>query len=108
MNDSKQRFKLLSFLFFFLFGGAIIGETVSLTMVVTILGPAIISKLYLINGALLFLLPPLFFQNIDKVNRGKLLSIQLLVSAGILTAYFIGIHELGNMGHSTARCPSSS
>jgi len=101
MNDSKQRFKLLSFLFFFLFGGAIIGETVSLTMVVTILGPAIISKLYLINGALLFLLPPLFFQNIDKVNRGKLLSIQLLVSAGILTAYFIGIRELGNMGYST-------
>jgi CRP-like cAMP-binding protein len=100
MSDLKQQFKLLSFLFFFLFGGAIVGETVSLTMVVTILGPAIIGKLYLINGALLFLLPPLFFQNIDKVNRGKLLSIQLLVSAGILTVYFIGIHAIGIAGRS--------
>lgn len=98
MNDSKHRFKLLSFLFFFLFGGAIVGETVSLTMVVTILGPSIISKLYLVNGALLFLLPPLFFQNIDDVNRGKLLSMQLLVSAGILIAYFIGLHGLKNTG----------
>jgi ATP/ADP translocase len=95
MNQNNHSYKLFSFLFFFLFGGVIVGETLSLTVVVIVLGPAIISKLYLINGALLFMLPPLFFQNIDKVNRGKLLSLLLIVTAGILSFYSIiyyGLH----------------
>ena len=95
MNQKNRSDKLFSFLFFFLFGGVIVGETLSLTVVITVLGPAVISKLYLINGALLFMLPPLFFQNIDKVNRGKLLSLLLIITAGILSLYSIlyyGLH----------------
>jgi hypothetical protein len=95
MNQNNHSYKLFSFLFFFLFGGVIVGETLYLTVVVTVLGPAIISKLYLVNGALLFMLPPIFFQNIDKVNRGKLLSLLLIVTAGILSIYTIiyyGLH----------------
>jgi hypothetical protein len=93
-------FSQLSFLLFFLFGGAIIGETVSLSMVVSVLGPSIVGKLYLINGALLLLLPPLFFQNIDKVNRGKLLSCLLAVVAVMLLVFltfvfFSGENRLG-------------
>jgi len=90
----NNNFKLLSFLFFFLFGGAIVGETVSLTMVVTILGPASSVNYISLMALFFFYSRPCFFQNIDKVNRGKLLSIQLLVSAGILTVYFIGIHAI--------------
>jgi hypothetical protein len=84
-----KQFNQLSFLLFFVFGGAIIGETVALSMVVSILGPSIISKLYLFNGALLLFLPALFFNNIDKVNRGKLLSSQLLVVGAILIGILI-------------------
>jgi hypothetical protein len=89
MNNSIKQFNYFSFLLFFLFGGAIIGETVSLSMAVSILGPSIISKLYLINGFLLLLLPTLFFQNIDKVNRGKLLSALLITMTGILSVYLL-------------------
>jgi CRP-like cAMP-binding protein len=95
MNDQKQ-FQVLSFLFFFLFGGAIVGETVSLTFAVSAVGPAILSKLYLINGILLFLLPALFFKNIDTVNRGKLLSALLLLTAALLTVYLIVFQVLQN------------
>jgi hypothetical protein len=78
---------LVSFLLLFLFGGAIVGETASLSMAVTVAGPAVLGKLFLVNGLLLFLLPPLFFSNIDRLNRGKLLSAQLLIVASILTCY---------------------
>jgi len=98
MDTSKNRFNQLSFLLYFLFGGAIVGETVALTMAVTVLGPAIISNLYLINGVLLLLLPILFFQNIDKINRGKLLSSQLLITAGILSCYLVIFIALGKKG----------
>ncbi len=86
-NNAMKQINRLSFLLFFIFGGAIIGETVALTMAVSILGPSIISKLYLVNGMLLLFLPPLFFNNIDKVSRGKLLSTQLLIIAGILIVF---------------------
>jgi len=88
MAERDLRFQLLSFLLLFLFGGAIVGETVSLSMAVTVAGAAVLGKLFFINGALLFLLPPLFFSNIDRINRGKLLSIQLLVVAGVLFCYY--------------------
>jgi hypothetical protein len=87
MTEKDLRFRLLSFLLLFLFGGAIVGETVSLSMAVTAFGSAIMGKLFLINGALLLLLPPFFFSRIDRVNRGKLLSNQLLFVFCILFCY---------------------
>jgi len=87
MPKSDLHINLVSFLLLFLFGGAIVGETVSLSMAVTVAGPSVLGKLFLVNGLLLFLLPPLFFSNIDRLNRGKLLSAQLLIVAGILFIY---------------------
>ena len=91
MSRLLPSFQLLAFLMLFLFGGAIVGETVALSMIVSIAGPQVIGKLYLINGLLLFLLPPLFFNNIDRFNRGKLLSIQLISISAILFIYLIVI-----------------
>ncbi len=90
-----QRY-LVSFLLLFLFGGAIVGETVSLSMAVTVAGSSVLGKLFLVNGVLLFLLPPLFFNRIDKVNRGRLLSVQLLIVAIVLICYMIVFTVLGN------------
>jgi len=87
---------LASFLLLFLFGGAIVGETASLSMAISVAGPSVLGKLFLVNGALLFLLPPLFFNRIDKVNRGRLLSVQLLLVAGLLFCYMIVLSVLGN------------
>lgn len=87
MTRTEPDFKLLSSLLFFIFGGTIVGETVALSMVVGVVGPGVLSKLYLINGFLLFLLPPLFFRYIDRFNRGKLLHTQLVVSAALLLLY---------------------
>jgi hypothetical protein len=87
MAKPDTQINFVSFLLLFLFGGAIVGETVSLSMAVTVAGPAVLGKLFLVNGALLFLLPPLFFSNIDRVNRGKLLSTQLLIIPVILFCY---------------------
>ncbi len=67
-----------------IFCGAIVGENVSLSLVVTAFGSSIISKLYLVNGLLLFSLPLLFFNKIDDVNRGYLLSKLLLICASSL------------------------
>lgn len=72
-----------------IFCGAIVGENVSLSLVVTAFGPSIISKLYLVNGLLLFSLPLLFFKRIDDVNRGRLLSKLLLISASSLFVILI-------------------
>ena len=87
MPKFDTHINLISFLLLFLFGGAIVGETVSLSMAVTVAGPAGLGKLFLVNGILLFLLPPLFFNNIDRVNRGKLLSTQLLIVPMVLFCY---------------------
>jgi len=76
-------------LLLFIFGGAIVGEMVALSMIVSVAGPGVIGKLYLVNGLVLFLLPPLFFNNIDRFNRGKMLSIQLVVIASILFIYLL-------------------
>lgn len=89
MTNSTKNFQLLSILLTFIFCGVIVGETVALSLVISISGPQILSKLYLVNGSLLFLLPPLFFKNIDRFNRGKLLSLQLLIVFVILCLYLI-------------------
>lgn len=86
---------MLSFLLLFLFGGAIVGETVSLSMVITVSGPAVLGKLFFVNGMLLFLLPSFFFRYIDRVNRGKLLSFQLLVVPIILLCYLVLFKAVG-------------
>ena len=80
---------LTAFLLAFIFCGAIVGETVSLSLVVSSLGPAVISKLYIVNGILLLGLPILFFNYIDKIERGKLLSRQLLFTTGLLFAIMV-------------------
>jgi hypothetical protein len=89
----------------FIFGGAIIGENVSLAMVVSIAGSSIISKFYLINGILLFLLPVLFFNNVDRVNRGKLLSFILAFTAGLLILYVCSFSLVKHLG-SGSQLPS--
>jgi MFS family permease len=86
MNKSISLFR---FLLFFLFGGVIVGETVSLSMSVSVLGSSIIGKYFFLNGIILFLLPFLFFNKIDKLNRGKLLSFQLLFLSCLLFVYLI-------------------
>lgn len=73
-----------AFLLAFIFGAAIIGETVSLSLIVSTLGSSVIGNLYLVNGILLLGLPLLFFRYIDKVDRGKLLSTLLVVISSIL------------------------
>lgn len=84
-------------LLFFLLGGVIVGETVSLTMVVTAFGPSVLGKLFLINGLLLLLLPPLFFNHIDTINRGSFLTAQFAVTAGLLCICFIFLGPLSSM-----------
>lgn len=74
-----------AFLLAFIFGGAIIGENVSLSLIVSELGSSIIGKLYLVNGLLLLGLPVIIYRYIDKVDRGKLLSSLLIITAGILS-----------------------
>jgi len=71
------------------FGGAIVGETVALSIVVSVSGLATLSKLYIINGILLLGLPVLFFRNVDRFKREKLLAGQLLACAGILFLYLL-------------------
>ncbi len=73
----------------FIFCGAIVGETLSLSLVVTTFGPAAVGKLYIVNAGLLFLLPLFFYRLIDRCNRGKLLSRLLLGTVLILTCLFI-------------------
>jgi len=89
MSEPVPNFRLLSILFLCVFGGAIVGETVALSMVISVVGPGVLGKLYLINGFLLFLLPPLFFNNIDRFNRGRLLSFELIVVSFVLLLYLV-------------------
>ncbi|MBD3392687.1 MAG: hypothetical protein GF410_11770, partial [Chitinivibrionales bacterium] len=95
---SAPSFRVLSTILVFVFAGAIVGETVSLSMVVSIAGSGILSRLYLLNGLLLFLLPPLFFSNIDRVNRGKLLSFLLVFTVALLIVIFAVLKLGGNLG----------
>lgn len=89
MSEPVPNFRLLSILFLCVFGGAIVGETVALSMVISVVGSGVLGKLYLINGFLLFLLPPLFFNNIDRFNRGRLLSFELIIVSFVLLLYLI-------------------
>ncbi len=89
MRELTFSFRLLSFLLVFIFGGAVVGETAALSMVVGALGADVLGKLYAVNSVLLFLLPALFFRNIDRVNRGRLLSTVLLVSSLFLVVYLV-------------------
>lgn len=81
---SVKNFIIPAFVLAFVFCGAIVGETVSISLVVSELGSTVLSKLYFVNGLLLFGLPLLFFKKIDRIDRGNLLSRQLLVISGIL------------------------
>jgi MFS family permease len=98
MNPKTPSFQLIALLFAFIFGGAIVGETVALSMVVSVAGSEVLSRLYLLNGLLLFLLPPLFFRNIDRINRARLLSGVLLVSCVALSTLFCALQFGGNSG----------
>jgi hypothetical protein len=83
-NNIINKFSHTTIILALIFCGAIVGENVSLSLVVTAFGSSIISKLYLVNGLLLFSLPLLFFKKIDDVNRGRLLSKLLLICASAL------------------------
>jgi hypothetical protein len=83
-NALINKFSHTTFLLAFIFCGAIVGENVSLSLVVSSFGSSIISKLYLVNGLLLFSLPILFFNRIDNVDRGRLLSKLLIICSSIL------------------------
>lgn len=82
-------FRLLSFLLLFIFGGAIVGETAALSMLVSVKGTAVLGRLYLLNGILLLGLPLLFFRNIDRVSRARLLGVLLPALSVILLCYFV-------------------
>jgi hypothetical protein len=80
-----------AFILAFVFCGAIVGETASLSIVVSSLGSSVLSKLYLLNGFLLFGLPVLFLKYIDRVNHGKLLSKQLIIVISLLMIFLISL-----------------
>ena len=95
MDESARSLKLLSLLLAFVFCGAIVGETVSLSMIVSLAGPQIISRLYLINGALLLLLPFFFFNVIDRFNRARIMCTLLWGMMGLLLTYLVVFLLLG-------------
>lgn len=80
----SNQYSTPAFLLAFIFGGAIIGETVSLSLTVSTLGSSVISNLYLVNGILLLGLPLMFFRHIDRVDRGKLLSRLLIITSSVI------------------------
>ncbi len=96
MNRSSPPIRLFASLFIFIFAGAIVGETAALSIVVSVAGSQILSKLYLVNGLLLFLLPAFFFKNIDKVNRAKLLSTLLFITT-VFILIFLGTVQISGM-----------
>jgi hypothetical protein len=77
----------------FLFCGAVVGETLALSMVITRLGPAVVGKLYLVNAVILLLIPPLFSRHIDRVDRGRLLG-WLLQGTFILLTLILFIYQV--------------
>jgi hypothetical protein len=94
-----KEFYIPAFVLAFLFCGAIVGENVSISLVVSALGSQVLSKLYLVNGILLCGLPILFFRKIDRIDRGKLLSRQLLVIAAILFFLLLGMSVVTHYNH---------
>lgn len=97
---SYKNYYIPAFVLAFIFCGAIVGENVSISLVVSALGSSILSKLYLVNGVLLYGLPLFFLGKIDRVDRGNFLSKQLLVISGALALIliiltFISYHNLG-------------
>ncbi|HMA65296.1 MAG: cyclic nucleotide-binding domain-containing protein [Fibrobacterota bacterium] len=94
-----KEFYLPAFVLAFVFCGAIVGENVSISLVVSALGSQVLSKLYLVNGILLCGLPILFFRKIDRIDRGKLLSRQLLVISAILLFLLIGMSVVTHYNH---------
>lgn len=85
-RNHAHRFVTVEYLLAFIFCGAVVGETLSLSLIVSYAGTAIVGKLYLINAAVLLFVPLLFFRYIDKINRGKLLSRLLAVTVIIVLA----------------------
>ncbi|NLD93920.1 MAG: cyclic nucleotide-binding domain-containing protein [Fibrobacter sp.] len=94
-----KEFYIPAFVLAFIFCGAIVGENVSISLVVSALGSQVLSKLYLVNGILLCGLPILFFQKIDRIDRGKLLSRQLLVISGVLLLLLVGMMIVTHYNH---------
>lgn len=94
MNGELPK-RLVSFelLLSFLFCGAVVGETLSLSLVVTRIGPGILGKLYLVNALMLLLLPVGIYRFIDRLNRGKFLSYLFLVTVVLVTGILFG-HQL--------------
>ncbi len=88
-DASAPGFRLLSLLLFFVFGGAIVGETVAVSIVVSVSGMTTLGRMYMINGVLLFGLPLLFFRHIDRFRRERLLADQLLATVGLLFLYLV-------------------
>ncbi|MBN1576645.1 MAG: cyclic nucleotide-binding domain-containing protein [Chitinispirillaceae bacterium] len=84
-----HRFITVEYLLAFLFCGAVVGETISLSIVVTTAGPDIIGNLYLVNASVLLLVPLLFFRYIDRINRSTLLGTLLLVTISAITLLFV-------------------
>jgi ATP/ADP translocase/HEAT repeat protein len=83
-------YSIPAFLLAFIFGGAIIGENVSLSLIVSALGSDIIGNLYLLNGILLLGLPLIFFRYIDRIDRGKLLT-NLLSSIAVILFLILAV-----------------
>ncbi|MBN1309734.1 MAG: cyclic nucleotide-binding domain-containing protein [Chitinispirillaceae bacterium] len=84
-----RRFITVEYLLAFLFCGAVVGETISLSIVVTTAGPDIIGKLYLVNASVLLLVPLLFFRHIDRINRSTLLGSTLLATISAIAVVFV-------------------
>lgn len=83
---------LTKYLLAFIFCGVILGETLSLSMVITTFGSAAVGKMYLVNALLLLLLPVIFFRYIDRINRGKLLANTTLSIVGMVSICAIIYH----------------
>lgn len=88
-GDGPHRLIIPEYLLAFLFCGAVVGETVSLSLAITALGPEIVGKLYLVNALVLLVLPLFFFKFIDRIDRGILLANLLLISVLLLTAILV-------------------
>lgn len=92
MNQFRYRsYYIPAFVLAFIFCGAIVGETVSISLVVSELGSTILSKLYLVNGILLYGLPVFYLSRIDRIDRGVFLCRQLLIISAILALMLLGM-----------------
>lgn len=94
-KKSIDQFITIKNLLFYLFCGAVVGETIALSMLITRLGPSIVGKLYLVNAVILLSVPPLFLRYIDKVDRGKLLE-RLLQGVFLLLTGLLVLYQLLN------------